>query len=128
MIACQHCGKITRKNRCECIYFCLKHSDQNNKPITRSQCRFCWEDCPYRNRVWDSILNCFVVLQKSSAQSDLDGEITEQNWKELDKLRQSDAVQQISQDEVQRLEALFDQGNASEMSEDLFYQQDKCEE
>jgi hypothetical protein len=52
-----------------------------------------------------------VVLQKSSTQSHLD-------WKVLDMLRQSDAVQQMAESEVQRPEALVDQDNASDMSED----------
>jgi len=126
MFPCKICGILTRKGRCDCIYICLKHRDLNEKPITRSQCRFCRKDCPHRDRVWDSKLDCFVVLQKSSAimdisnlaQASTSAEITEQNWRELDNLRHSDAVQQISQDEVRRLEALFDQDNASEISED----------
>ena len=111
MIACQICGILTRKGRCECIYFCKEHSDPNKKPITRSQCPSCWKKCPHRNRVWDSTLKHFVVSQKSSAQSDVD-------WEVLDMLRQSDAVQQMEESEVQRPEALVDQDNASEISED----------
>jgi hypothetical protein len=49
------------------------------------------------------------VLQKSSTQSQLDEEITRQNWEVLDMLAES---------EVQRPEALVDQDGASEMSED----------
>ena len=135
MIACQICGNLTRKGRCECIYFCKEHSDPNKKPITRSQCPSCWKKCPHRNRVWDSTLKHCVVSQKSSAimdisnlaQASTSAEITEQNWRELDNLRHSDAVQQISQDEIQ--------DNASEMSEgeiqridDMFNQPEQCEE
>ena len=111
MFACEICGNLTRKDRCECIYICLKHRDLNKKPFTRSQCGFCWKDCPHRDRVWDSRLDCFVVLQKSSTQSHVD-------WEVLDMLRQSDPVQQMAESEVQRPEALVDQDNASEMSED----------
>jgi hypothetical protein len=111
MIPCEICGNLTGKDRCQCIYICLKHRHLNKKPITRSQCKFCWECCPQRNRVWDSLLERFVVLQKSSTQSHLD-------WKVLDMLRQSDAVQQMAESEVQRPEALVDQDNASDMSED----------